>query len=417
MIGNMEWIGMNESNGSVTYPDPDCVANRSAFPSSWRAPDNLIHEISNITVPTNIVEAAEVAARSAFWDLVEFTKRPGMVDELGTDALESIINGAFAGSNMPEIRKAGISLGQEILIQLAQNALQDGSPTCAGLRDSDLPTLVQYAHYLQLQTPPNATLQTVQDALMEATNNALVNCSSLEDYLGFNATVRLGKYPTSIKEVSSAGDWIDPLYAMTMQAVDTLSLLGIKGLNMPGGALDYVASFWAYLFDYPFPRAQDYQDGIYDPAFEQNSYIVTHLAYVVTGYQRYELETADAPWLFKYLRENFYAAVESRHLDLYAEFIDNFRQYGCTSQNDQQTMDGTLVLLERYRQAEGHWMNHRDPDDEAELGAYDVMHKAWTAYVALHRRVYEKPPQGTSYMQQADQAVALALEKWRANIR
>merc|ERR1712228_915016 len=78
---------------------------------------------------------------------------------------------------------------------MANIALENGSPTCAGLRDSDLPTLVQYGHYLQLQAPPNATLRTVQEALMNATNDALDNCSSLEDYLGFNATVRLSRYP------------------------------------------------------------------------------------------------------------------------------------------------------------------------------------------------------------------------------
>jgi hypothetical protein len=368
-----------------------------------------LEEIENITVPDDITEAAKVAARSAFWDMVELTKRPGIVEKLGTDALEPIINGAFAGSNMPDIRKVGLSHGQDILLQLAQAELQYGSPTCAGLRDSNLPTLVQYAHYLQSQTPENVTLRSVQGALMEAANDALDNCSSLDDYLGFNATVRLSKYPTSMKEISSQDEWIGPVYAMTMQAVDTLSLLGIEGLHMPEGALDYVASFWAYLFDYPFPRANEYEDGIYDPAFEQNSYIVTHLAYVVTGYQRYELRQDHAPWIFQYLRDNFYAAVESRHLDLYAEFLDNFRQYGCTSFDDRQTMDGTLLLLKQYQQAKGHWMNHRDPDDDAELGTYDVMHKAWTAYVALHERVLETSPPGVSYLQQADQAVAKAL--------
>merc|ERR1712083_370205 len=115
----------------------------------------------------------------------------------------------------------------------------------------------------------------------------------------------------------------------------------------------------------------------------------THLAYVVTGYQRYELAPNDASWLFRYLRENFYSAVESGHLDLYAEFLDNFRQYGCTSVDDKQTMDGTFVLLERYREANGRWTDYRDPDDDAELEVYDVMHKAWTAYVGLHQRVLE----------------------------
>merc|ERR1712217_753892 len=127
-----------------------------------------------------------------------------------------------------------------------------------------------------------------------------------------------------------------------------------------------------------------------------------------------ELEPNDAPWLFKYLRENFYSAVESGHLDLYAEFLDNFRQYGCTSLDDQQTVDGTLVLLEGFHQAKGRWMDYRDPDDDAKLGTYDIMHKAWTAYVGLHQRMIETPPPGISYLQEARQAVAMALRKVEA---
>jgi len=278
-----------------------------------------------------------------------------MVEALGTDALEPIINGAFAGGNMPDIRAVGLAQGQDILLQLAERELEYSNPTCAEFRGSNLPILVQYGRYLQLQAPPNLTLSAMQEVLVNATNGALDNCSPLEDYLGFDPTDRLNRYPASIQEVSSAEDWIDPIYSMVLQAVDTLGLLGIESVNMPDGALEYVASFWAYLFDYPFPRADEYPDGIYDPGFEQNSYIVTHLAYVVTGYQRYEISPNDAPWLFEYLRENFYAAVESGHLDLYAEFLDNFRQYGCTPLDDIQTRDGTLVLLERYREANGRW--------------------------------------------------------------
>merc|ERR1712203_178719 len=98
----------------------------------------------------------------------------------------------------------------------------------------------------------------------------------------------------------------------------------------------------------------------------------------------------------------------------YAEFLDNFRRYGCTPVDDIQTRDGTLVLLERYREANGRWADYRDPDDDEELGVYDVMHKAWTAYVALHQRELETPPPGVSYHQQARKAVEMALRLVKA---
>merc|ERR1712085_27181 len=91
------------------------------------------------------------------------------------------------------------------------------------------------------------------------------------------------------------------------------------------------------------------------------------------------------------------------------------RQYGCTSADDQQTRDGTLVLLHHYQEAGGRWMDYRDPDDDAILENYDVMHKAWTAYVGLHQRVLETPPPGISYFQKAQEAVELALMKAKSN--
>jgi len=195
-------------------------------------------------------------------------------------------------------------------------------------------------------------------------------------------------------------------YSMLLQSIDTVGLLALPEVTMPRGTLDYVVSYWRYLSGYPFARAGT--RGLDDTAFEQNSYIVTHALYLPTGYQRYRLEPGDSPQLLAYLRENFYAAIELGSLDLLAEFVDNFRQLNCTVENDIQVRDGTRFMLGLYEKAGREWTKVREAGEEtADLSAYDVMHKSWTAYVGLHGRVPEEPRPGT-FGAEARKIMALA---------
>jgi hypothetical protein len=115
-----------------------------------------------------------------------------------------------------------------------------------------------------------------------------------------------------------------------------------------------------------------------------------------TGYGRYPIYIEDAPWLYRFYRENFYEVLEHCEIDLLAEFVDHFRHYGCTEENDLQTRDGARYLLRIYRQAGNSWMNHREPGEDADnLQGYNLIHKPWTAIAGVRRRVVEPPLEGS----------------------
>ena len=104
MLGELARSGrlLRENNASATYDGPTCVANLSSLPSSWMPSDYMENVLSNITKPTNITAAVEQAARGAFWELVDFMKRPGIVEEFGDKWFGTYHQRHFAGTNMPE---------------------------------------------------------------------------------------------------------------------------------------------------------------------------------------------------------------------------------------------------------------------------------------------------------------------------
>jgi hypothetical protein len=120
-----------------------------------------------------------------------------------------------------------------------------------------------------------------------------------------------------------------------------------------------------------------------------------HIAYIPTGYGRYPIYIANAPYLYNFLRENFYAVLEMGELDLVAEFVDLFRQYGCTEQNDLQVRDGTRYLLKLFHTAGDHWMAYRGPHEPVKTTDYDTVHKAWTGMAGVRVRVPEPAEPGT----------------------
>jgi len=368
------------------------------MPESWRPPRWVEEARAEWPRPENLSLAAEEGARAAYFEMLELIRRPGVVQEVGTDTLGAVMYGAYAGKNMPDIRKIALEYGREVFFQLAGQYLLEWDPElgpadCSELKDGELSVLVQHGRYLQRQMAPNETMSTAQAKLENLTAQAIHDCGSLHGYLGFSPEERLSQHPTTVAEVANRKQ-IARVYEMVMQGVDTTALLAMPGIVMPRGTLDYVASFWRWLSDYPF--VPDRTPGLDPTAFEQNSYIVTHALYIPTGYQRYRLEPSDSPQLLAYLRENFYAAIDLGSLDLLAEFVDNFRQLNCTADNDVQVRDGTRFMLHLYEQAGRNWTMIREEDEKGEkLLTFDLMHKPLTAYAGLHRRDMEMPAPGT----------------------
>jgi hypothetical protein len=161
---------------------------------------------------------------------------------------------------------------------------------------------------------------------------------------------------------------------------------------------------WRYFEKYRFPDAREFPDRAANKTFQGNAYLATHVAYIVTGYGRHRLYISDSPSLHRYLRRNFYAVLEMGELDLVAEFVDLFRQYGCNETNDAQTRDGTRYLMELYKAAGNSWIKHTDADaasglrgtsDDDTASNYNLVHKPWTGVAGVRARKFEPAAAGS----------------------
>lgn len=92
-------------------------------------------------------------------------------------------------------------------------------------------------------------------------------------------------------------------------------------------------------------------------------------------------------------------------LDLVAEFIDIFRQYGCTEANDYQLRHGTRFVLSLYKKAGRSWIAHGKSD----TSDYNNIHKPWTGISGVEPRMFEPVVPG-SYGYAFQQAMAKAAK-------
>jgi hypothetical protein len=204
-------------------------------------------------------------------------------------------------------------------------------------------------------------------------------CGSLTAAMGYDYRDRLTTgYPT-----------IDQIWDLVMWSITFTDAQLVPGLTLPQEARDLPPVLWRFLEHYPFTAARTYPEGPRNRTFYDTAYLATHIAYIPTGYGRYAIHVSDAPWLYRFFRENFYAVLSMGELDMVAEFTDLFRQYGCTEQNDLQLRDGTRYLLNLFHSAGDRWMSHREPNEPTDTGDYNEVHKAWTGMAAVRVRIPE----------------------------
>lgn len=221
--------------------------------------------------------------------------------------------------------------------------------------------------------------------LVALTNAAYHACGSLSAVMGYDYDRKLAG-----RELSTDDVWDLVMWSITLTDAQL-----VPGLELPDEARDLPPTLWRFLAHYPLVGARAYPKGALDERFYNTAYLVTHIAYIPTGYGRYPIYIADAPNLYRFLRENFYAVLDMNELDLLAEFVDLFRQYGCTEQTDLQVRDGTRYLLKLFHASDDHWMSYRGPHEPAQVGEYDIVHKAWTGMAGVRARVPEPAATGT----------------------
>ncbi len=380
------WMVLLLGCGGVT----PCARSAADLPESWRPPASLS------STPWTEAEqaAADAAVQGGFDEIANyFDAHPEVVPELWDNSVEAFLDVAYAADNTPGLRDAALVRASAALHAIVDPSL-DVEPTCDEV--GTLLTLLVYAHTLNARRP-TAPLAILRDLLLRFSNRSLADCGSLAAVLGADPVARLQDPELPNPEV----------YGYVMWSITLLDAQTIDGLQLPDGVSAFVSRLWAYLGRYPLPAAADAEDGANDLAVYDTAYLVTHVAYLPTGYGRHRLRVADAPWLYRYLRKNFYAVLAMGELDLVAEFVDLFRQYGCSEENDRQLRDGSRHLLRLYAAAGNRWMAHRESYEIAQSNPYDLLHKPWTAMAGLRRRQFEALSPG-SYGAVAREAISAA---------
>jgi hypothetical protein len=300
-----------------------------------------------------------------------FSSRPSTVLALGDDAVEPFVDASYSASNMPRLQIAARNEARRVLTPLLTPYLGRSSATC-----DEFSTLITFTIYSHALLPANDK----RIALMVALTNAAYHaCGSLPAAMGYDYGRKLAGGQLST----------DDVWDLVMWSITFTDAQLVPGLELPAEARDVPPALWRFLVHYPLVGASAYPDGALDKRFYDTAYLATHIAYIPTGYGRHPIYIADAPELYRFLRENFYAVLEMGELDLVAEFVDLFRQYGCTEQSDLQVRDGTRYLLQLFHSAGNRWMSYRAPHEVAEVSDYNVVHKAWTGMAGVRVRVPE----------------------------
>ncbi len=320
------------------------------------------------------------AAKTGVDELNRFySSRHSAVAALGDNAVESLIDASYGASITPALRQQARDGAREVLVQLTTPYLNRpaGNATCREF--STLLTFTNYAHALLPADDPRLA------RMVARTNAAYASCGSFDAAIGSDFRRTLSRPGASIDDV-----WDLVIWSIVFTDAQT-----VPGLALPPEARELPASLWRYLADYALDNARSHPDGASNEKFYDRAYLMTHVAYIPTGYGRYAIHISDAPRVYQFLRENFYAVLEMGELDLTAEFVDLFREYGCTEENDLQLRDGTRYLLKLFHSAGDSWMAYREPYEHDEPDSYDLIHKAWTGLSAVRPRIAEIPAPGT----------------------
>lgn len=357
-----------------------CGLDPAAMPERWRPHGAVAKSLSD--APWSAAEANDVAhALARGWDELTglFARRPAAIHALGSDAVEALIDLSYAAGNMPLLRAASRDQASRVLAVLLEPFLPRDPATATCREFAGLLTLTNYAGWLW--PPEDARLR----KMVALTNAALAAGAGIAAAMGHDYRQRLAGKDTPTAEI----------YDLVMWSIMFTDAQLVPGLEVPAAARTLPPLLWRYLADYPLPRAHTYPSGAADRNFYHAAYLATHIAYIVTGYDRHPIYVADAPWLYDFLRENFYAVLEMGELDLVAEFVDLFRQYGCGENDDLQVRDGTRYLLRLFHAAGDHWMAHREPGQGDTVSAAEAVHKAWTGMAGIRVRQPEPAAPGT----------------------
>ena len=387
------------SPGGTAPPDRVCVGDAKQLPARWRPSAELQKNLSPAAWSQREAEDARTAVATALAEMVGyFERKPRAVQALWDDSVEALIQVTYASANDPELDRKARAAARDNLTALVTPYLdRDPKTATCGEFETLLPLAI-FAHRFYPADDRRI------DAITKRTNRAFRACGSLAvatdfDLDEFRAEEDVPSETAAVPEQAAGPERYDAL--ADLEDLFDLSLWSIwlieaelyPDIELPAEAREFGSQAWAIFAAYELEDAREFETGTDHPEFLKIADLATHIAHIPTGVHRFPLYVADAPGLYRFHRENFYAVMQSGDQDLFASFVDTLRQYGCTPENDAQVRDGTRYLLKSFHDNGDRWM--RDQQTGETRGDYELIHRPWTAILGLRERQPQRPRAGT----------------------
>jgi hypothetical protein len=355
------------------------VLDPGKMPESWLPPPKLKESLSSAPWSKAEDKDAEQAIERGVDEMIAFFRRkPSVVVSLWGDSIEALIQVTFSSANKPaldaKVRKAA-SDNLTMLIDTFFKRKPDAAQVTCDDFERLLPLAI-HAHKLY----PQGDART--ERVTKRANAAYRTCSSLVEATAVDHRKILAE-----KQVTP-----DRLFEVYIWALWLMDAELFPAIELPDEARAYGPALWQYLRTQSLTPASKFEDGPWDDKFIAIADLAPHLAHIPTGTHRFPLYVEDFPELYRFHRENFYAVMQVKELDLFASLVDTLRQYGCTPENDIQVRDGTRYLLQLFHAGNDSWMAFRqDGETDATIDDYGLIHYPWTAVLGIRPRQLELP--------------------------
>ena len=376
---------IHEISQQEANPPGICINDPSLLPKRWRAPAHLDF-VDDGSPWTDVEQAlAEEAATKGLDELVDFfdTASDDRIRELGIDAMNSLMDYVFGSGDVAVFHQKAVDTAIRVLhisaAQLVGERTAEYASECSHMYPKV--KLTGYAHRLHHERPANEDLEELRNQLISMLNDSFEECSSDLDEVLENDD----PWTEMIKDKSQPEEEV---YSWAMWAIAlTECLVMVEDLTkLPEDTPDFVAEVWRYMEHYDIPDHRDYvheEDEDERGTWVEFAYLATHLQFIPTGYGRHYHYVEDAPYLYHFYRDNFYAAFSHGGHNLVAEFIHLLSTYGCTVHNDLQLRHGVRYMLHLYKEAGHSFVNHREAWESQIINDYEKVHKPWKGIASV----------------------------------
>lgn len=386
----MRWVlftilSLGLTSASLAEPSsPQCVPDPAQMPESWRAPAELQKSLN--PAPWSEAEAkdAEAAVEAGVDEILAYYKRkPASVQNLWDDSIEPLVQLSHASANTPEFDDKLREAARNNMTALLKPYVE---------RDPDWAICDEFDHMLSLSIFAHR-LYPAKDKLIDVAtkrlNAAYEACGSLESAMKTDlreVLSNVGTPPENVEDLFDAYLW--SLWFIEAELYPDIEL--------PDEAREFAKLAWTYLQSYRLAGASEFEKGARDENFIKIANLATRIAQIPSGAHRFPLYLEDKPDLYRFHRENFYPLMQTGDLSLFAAFVDNLRQYGCTPESDAQVRDGARYLLKAFHGNKNRWMSYLQTGElDDDVDDYGQVRLPWKAMLGLRNRKAEQPTDGT----------------------